>query len=195
MSEKDWIDITIGSINIIIIALTCIFIFRSNKIPLKAVQLGRILNDEQNKDSAKRNLFLTLYALRGTPVNYDYVQGLNKIDIVFEDSPLVLAAWHTHYDSLHNKNLVDERTIWDLQRTNLLSAMAVQLGYSSIQQTDMLRSYRPEGHDRQQMRDIEFRAAHLAYFEKTIELYNLAIENTKNAALNKKEKDDKKQDG
>lgn len=187
MQTKDWVEVGLGLINIIIIGFTCFFIYRSNKVPIEAVRLGRKLNDEQNKDSAKRTLFLRLYALRGTPVHYEYVEGLNQIDIVFEDCQKVLDSWHIHYDSLHNKGLVDQKTVWDLQRTNFLSEMSVHLGYSRLRQTDTLRSYRPEGHDFLQMRDIEFRAAHLEYLKTAVELYTLAIENTKKASSDKEE--------
>lgn len=126
--------------------------------PKNAVSVGRKLNNEQQKDNAKRNLFLRLFALRGSPVHYDFVRGLNEIDVVFEDSPAVLAAWHKLYDSLQIPNQANEEKIWSLLRTDLLSAMAVSLGYNKIRQTDMIREYYPTGHlniekDEQDLKD------------------------------------------
>ena len=95
--------------------------------PMNAVRIGRRLNNEQQKDNAKRNLFLTLFSLRGSPVNYDFVKCLNQIDIVFEDCQPVLDSWHTYLTALGIK---DTENTWDLLRTNLLSAMAIHLGYT-----------------------------------------------------------------
>jgi hypothetical protein len=145
--------------------------------PLNAVKTGRQLNNDQQKDNAKRNLFLTLFALRGSPVHYDFVRGLNQIDVVFEDTPSVLDAWHTHYDSLQIKGQVNENQIWDLQRTNLLSAMAVSLGYNRIRQTDMLQNYYPEGHSNQFREDWELRFAAKEYLKKGGDLYEILIAN------------------
>lgn len=144
-----------------------------------AVRIGRQLNTEQQKDNAKRNLFLTLYALRGSPLNYDFVRGLNQIDIVFEDVPAVLDAWHIHYASLNIKGQINEIDTWNLQRVNLLSAMASHLGYERIRQTEMIRDYYPEGHETLMKGDIDFRLAALEYLKKGAELYSIAIDNQK----------------
>lgn len=138
--------------------------------PVNAVRIGRTLNNEQQKDNAKRSLFLLLFSLRGSPLHYDFVKGLNEIDIVFEDTPTVLEAWHHHYDSLQIDNQVNENQIWDLQRTEILSAMALSLGYNRIRQTDMIRSYYPKGHEYRDYKEIEIREAQLAYHKSMIDL-------------------------
>lgn len=138
--------------------------------PVNAVRIGRTLNNEEQKDNAKRNLFLTLFSLRGNPVHYDFVTGLNQIDIVFEDSPAVLNAWHIHYDSLNISNQVDEQRVWELQRTNLLSAMAQSLGYNQIRQTDMQQHYTPVGHGNRQKMEWEFREAELSFYKSNTEM-------------------------
>jgi len=143
--------------------------------PIKAVKVGRQLTDEQQKDNAKRNLFLLLFSLRGTPVHFDFVKGLNQIDIVFEDNQTVLDAWHIHYDSLQIKGQVNQEQIWDLQRANLLSAMAVCLGYKRIKQTDMIRSYYPEGHQYLSQYDNDFRVAVLKYLKSGHEVFETAL--------------------
>ena len=133
--------------------------------PVNAVKVGRELNTDQQKDNAKRSLFLTLYALRGTPLHYDFVRCLNQIDIVFEDNPTVLQAWRKHYDSLNTKGVVNPQDVWRLQRVEMLSAMAQVLGYSAISQADMSRDYYPEGHENQIRDSIEFQQAHLTYLK------------------------------
>lgn len=177
MTTKDYFEIIFGFTNIGILCVTAYFIYRSIYSPVDAVNVGRQLNNEQKKDDAKRNLFLTLFALRGSPVHYDFVRALNQIEIVFEDTPTVLDAWRTHYDSLQIKGQVNENQIWDIQRTNLLSAMAVSLGYNRIRQTDMLQNYYPEGHVNQMNEDVQFRQAALTFYKSSAALSHLLIQN------------------
>ena len=146
--------------------------------PIKAVKIGRELTDKQQKDNAKRNLFLLLFSLRGSPVHYDFVRGLNQIDVVFEDNQTVLDSWHLHYDSLQIKGQVNQDQIWSLQRANLLSVMAESLGYSRIRQTDMIRDYYPEGHQTLSQYDNDFREAVLTYLRAGSAAFELLIENT-----------------
>lgn len=155
-------QIVLSCLTILVLIVTVYYISHS---PINAIKIGRRLNNEKQKDNAKRNLFLTLFALRGSPVHYDFVRGLNEIDIVFENTPTVLTAWHKLYDSLQIKNQNNEDQIWELLRVELLSAMAVHLGYHQIRQTDMVREYYPEGHGHQRKLDMQFQAVQWAYFE------------------------------
>lgn len=177
MSKETW-DILVGIANVLILIITSYFMWRSLRSPIDAVKVGRALNNEQQKDNAKRNLFLTLFALRGSPVHIDYVRALNEIDVVFEDVPSVLEAWHIHYDSLQIKGQINENQIWDLQRTNLLSEMALHLGYNRIRQTDMIRSYYPQGHENQTKWDFELRFAAQNYFELGRTVFQEMLNNT-----------------
>ncbi len=167
MTFFEKIQTAFGCVNIIILIGTGYFIFRSLKSPIDAVKVGRELNKEQEKDNAKRNLFLLLFSLRGNPLHYDFVRGLNQIDVVFEDTPEVLAAWHAHYDSLHLQGQVDVTTTWNVQRTNLLSAMAVSLGYNRIRQTDMLVNYTPVGHNDQQEFEWNLQQAQMTFYKSS----------------------------
>ena len=176
MTTKDYLEIGIGVVNVLILIVTGYFMYRSLYSPLDAVTIGRQLNNEQQKDTAKRNLFLTLFSLRGSPVHYDFVTGLNQIDIVFEDCPDVLTAWRTHYDSLNTTGLVDENKIWDLQRTNLLSAMAVSLSYNGIRQTDMLKHYTPIGHNNRESQLMNIEIAQLAFYKSNAALNERLME-------------------
>lgn len=168
-------EIIFGIVNCLILIVTGYFIYRSLYSPVDAVRVGRNLNIEQQKDNAKRNLFLTLFSLRGSPLSFDFVRALNQIDIVFEDTQPVLDAWHIHFDSLQIKGIVNETEVWNLQRTNLLSAMAVSLGYNRIRETDMMKNYYPEGHNNQIKMEMDFREAEFVYLMSGAALHEMVI--------------------
>ncbi len=177
---KDYFNIAFLFINA---AILCATIYVIRKSPSDAIKIGRQLNDAKNKDDAKRELFLTLFSLRGSPLHYDYVRCLNQIDVVFEDTQTVLVAWHTHYDSLQIKGQANEFHIWELQRTNLLSAMAVSLNYKSIRQTDMLKNYYPEGHENQNISNWEFRYDRQEFYKSAKDLNKLLLDIYSNGGL------------
>lgn len=176
MTTKEKLEIIFAVTNVLILCVNSYFIYRALYSPIDAVKIGRQLNDEQQKDNEKRRLFLILFSLRGSPISYEFVRALNQIDIVFEDTQDVLDAWHTHYDSLQRKEQVNAERNWDIQRTNLLSAMAVSLGYSRIRQTDMLQNYYPEGHANEANNDFEMRQAALTYYKNNAALSALLIQ-------------------
>lgn len=168
-SAKDLAFVILAIINIIILYFN---IEAIKKSPTDAVKVGRDLNTEQQKDNAKRYLFLTLFSLRGDPLNYEFVKGLNQIEIVFEDENKVLVAWKVLRDSLNSK-LVNPDKTWALLRTNLLSDMAISLGYNQINQTDFLENYYPEGHHSQLQIESEFLADQHNYYKTASKLNQL----------------------
>lgn len=170
---KDNMEIIYWVISLCILVATVYYIATG---PKNAVSVGRRLNNEQQKDNAKRNLFLTLFALRGSPVHYDFVRGLNEIDIVFEDTPAVLTAWHNLYDSLQIPNQVNENQVWNLLRVELLSVMAVSLGYNRIRPTDMIREYYPTGHLNKEKSDWELRQLAGEYLRNGKELHDVLLD-------------------
>lgn len=182
MSTKDCLEIIYWIVSLGILITNVYFIANG---PRNAISIGRKLNIEQQKDDAKRELFLTLFSLRGSPLHYDFVRALNEIDVVFEDTPSVLQAWHTYYDSLHIKGRVNEDQEWELQRVTLLSAMAQSLGYQSIRETDMIRQYYPEGHGNQLQSDLETHQDWKTYLKKNIEFLTIMINLQKNNRLPK----------
>ncbi|MHC5310781.1 DUF6680 family protein [Myroides sp. LJL116] len=117
MTTKDSLEIIYWIISLGILSFTVYWIAIS---PLKAVQIGRKLDNEQNKYNAKLELFLTLFSLRGNPTSYEFVNGLNQIDIVFQDNDRVLIAWEKLYGSLDNPGQNNALQTWDLLRTELL---------------------------------------------------------------------------
>lgn len=180
-NSKDYFEILFWVINAVILGLT-VYVIR--KSPTDAVKIGRELNDTQQKDDAKRNLFFTLFSYRGSPVHQHFVDGLNRIDIVFFDTPKVTEAWHNYYDSLHREGLVDEGKIWRLLRIELLSQMAQSLGYGDLKQMNFEQHYYPKGHGYQDQEAWEFRFHHLEYlktgksaFESQIEWYESFLKN------------------
>jgi hypothetical protein len=188
MTTKEYFEVSFGLINLGILCVTAYFIYRSISSPVKAVKIGRELDSQQQKDNTKRNLFLLLFSLRATPVHYDFVRGLNQIDIVYEDTPSVLAAWHTLFDSLENPGQVNAPQTWERLRVNLFSTMAVSLGYSRVQQTDMIRTYSPVSHGDQIQYDIDFREAVLTYLRSGSAAFQLLVENTPKREPDKIEK-------
>jgi hypothetical protein len=171
-SLKDKFEIAFWIVSLLILIVTALAVYFA---PLKAVEIGRKLNDQQNQLNAKSELFLTLYSLRGNPTSYKFVDSLNKIDVVFQDNLQVLNAWQTLYDSLNNRGLVEPHKTWDLNRTNLLSEMAVVLGYQKLKQTDIQKNYSPQAHDDQKFEDWNQRQAAKEFFESGTALYKMHI--------------------
>ncbi len=148
-------------------------IYYIRKSPIEAVIKGGSLTNEQEKDRAKRNLFLLLFSLRGSPLHYDFVGGLNKIDVVFQDTTKVLLAWRTLYDSYGNKTQANAEKNWELLRVELLSEMALHLGYGDLKQVNIQRFYYPEGHENQYQSDSEYRKLKINLYQSGIEVNRL----------------------
>jgi hypothetical protein len=171
MCVKDILEIIYWAISLGILCATVYYISHS---PVNAVRIGRQLNNEQQQDNTKRNLFLTLFSYRGSPLNQHFVTGLNQIDIVFHDVPLVLTAWHNHLRDLNTKHS-NPIEAWERSRTELLSAMAVNLGYGQLNQVDIMLHYYPQGYDDQNKYDAANQQNWKNYLESTIEMNCLLI--------------------
>lgn len=107
--------------------------------PILAVWAADIRAARKAKTDQKMRLFHTLYANRkANPLPYSVMQAMNSIDLVFHDTPEVLAAWHAYYSST-TPVLSDEavRHSW----LNLLSALAKHLDYPNLSQTDADKFY------------------------------------------------------
>ena len=88
-------------------------------------------------------LFLTLMADRkSTPITKDWVDALNTIDVVFQDCKKVRQAWREYLDSLNEKSPHFESS--NSFRLDLLSEMAIALGYKNLKQTEIDRFYSPK---------------------------------------------------
>ncbi len=174
--SKETFDTILGIVNILILCITAYFMYRSLRSPIDAVKVGRQLNNEEQKDNTKRELFLTLFALRGNPIHFDFVTGLNEIDVVFEDNPAVLSAWHKHFRDLHDKGLTDPLKMWEVGRIELLSVMATSLGYNALKQTEIMQHYYPEGHNTQWQDSMDLQEANLIYLKSGVAFHEAVLE-------------------
>lgn len=172
MSTKDIFEVGYWIVSLIILGITVYWIKIS---PIKAVETGRKLDEEKNKYDSKKELFLTLFSLRGNPTNYHFVNGLNQIDIVFQDEEKVLIAWEKLYESLNNINLANPPQTWELLRTELLSEMAQSLGYKKLKQTSIQRNYSPQAHADQDFENWNQKQAAKDFFESGTKLYKMHI--------------------
>jgi len=112
-------------------------------IPFIIWGLGAFFQDRKSKKDAKMNLFLKLMATRkATPISKEWVDSLNQIDVVFQDSKKVRSAWRQFYDALHPRSAhFDSQNSF---RLDLLSEMANDLGYKDLKQTEIDRYYSPQ---------------------------------------------------
>jgi len=172
MGTKDYFEILYWGISLAILVFTVYWIAVS---PIKAVEIGRRLDNEQNKHKAKSDLFLTLFSLRGSPTHHNYVSSLNQIDIVFEDSHEVLTAWGKLYESLNNPTQNNVHLTWDLLRTELLSEMAQHLGYQKLKQTAIQRNYIPIAHRESEQNYYNQNNSMKEYFESGTKMHNLLV--------------------
>lgn len=177
---KDWINFVFLFINA---GILCATIYVIRKSPTDAVKIGRQLNEAQLKDEAKIDLFFTLFSYRGSPVHRHFVDALNRIDIVFYDTPNVLSAWHRLFESLNQTNLVNQEETWRILRTELLSQISISLGYKDLKQYDIEKHYFPEGHGHQQSQDMEFRYDQHEYYKASKALNQLLYDFYSNGGL------------
>lgn len=111
-------------------------------IPLITWFGGVKYQDRKAKNDAKRKLFFTLMANRKlTYIPKEKVDALNLIDVVFQDDKKVRLAWKEYLASL-NPNSPDFANNNSLA-LDLLSEMAISLGYKELKQTEIDRSYEP----------------------------------------------------
>lgn len=172
MTYKDYLEMVFWLLSLITLIVTIYWIAIS---PIKAVETGRKLDNEQNKYNAKRDLFLTLFSHRGNPTHYDFVNGLNQIDIVFQDEEKVLTAWEKLFESLGNGSQSNAVQTWDLLRTDLLSEMAQSLGYQKLKQTSIQRNYLPQAHINQSDENWNHQQVAKSYFESGTKMHEIWI--------------------
>ena|ERR1700733_4099116 len=96
-----------------------------------------------SKREAKQKLFLDLMSHRKSwPPRQEWVNALNLIDVVYQDSPTIIQYWHTLYQVIVTKPWNNER--YTHAYLDLLSAMAKEVGYKGLTQTDIDKFYSPE---------------------------------------------------
>lgn len=112
-------------------------------IPIIVWVLGIHYQDRKAKNDAKLNVFLTLMANRkSAPITKEWVDSLNVIDVVFQDDKKVREAWKAYHDSLNNKS--PHFASNNSYMLDLLSEMALSLGYKDLKQTEIDSFYSPQ---------------------------------------------------
>jgi hypothetical protein len=90
---------------------------------------------------------------KAIPIPQEWAQGLNLVDVVYANRPKVVAKYHALY-TLPDSPPVDPTKLQH-SRMELLSEMAMSLGYKGLQQTDIDKFYLPQGHTDQAGRQLE----------------------------------------
>jgi hypothetical protein len=113
--------------------------------PIIAVLITLWYQKYKEKQNTKHRVFLTLMAHRkSSPPSFALVEVLNTLDVVFADRTEVIHLWHEYYDLLYTKP--PNFQLMGHKYLELLSAIAVDLGYKNLQQTDIDKFYIPQGH-------------------------------------------------
>ncbi|MDE2157084.1 MAG: hypothetical protein KGJ32_14535 [Xanthomonadaceae bacterium] len=133
--------------------------------PILAVQAQKAVERVQERRRRKSWVFHQLMATRASRLSPDHVQALNMIDLAFygrrdfgkhratRTEIAVTDAWHEYLDHLSTKS---EDGTWvarsDELFTNLLSAMAKDVGYSFDRVQLKKGAYSPIAHGEQEQR-------------------------------------------
>ncbi len=132
--------------------------------PLSGVLFTFWFQSRKDKIEAKRRLFFSLMSDRkGLTVSYELAKSVNTIDVVFSNNAKVKGLWHKYYALLAQPPGEERTHTW----IELLEAMAKDLSYSSLSQTDLDKFYVPQGH----VDDLEFQ-------RKSAEQWLRVLENT-----------------
>ena len=111
--------------------------------PLVGVIFTFWFQSRKDRAAEKHRLFLTLMGDRkGLLISQGMAQSLNTIDVVFSDNIIVVALWHRYYALLSQPPGEERNHTW----LELLTAMAADLRYSNLKQTDLDKFYIPQGH-------------------------------------------------
>ena len=130
---EDSIQLLIGIGQILAVAI----------IPIVIWFGGIKYQNRKAKRYAQLKLFLKLLDnINATPITKEWVDALNTIDVVFQDNNSVRHAWREYYDSLNVQSPHFQQNNAFL--LDLLSEMAVALGYKNLKQTEIDRFYSPK---------------------------------------------------
>jgi hypothetical protein len=111
--------------------------------PLTGVIFTYWFQSRKDKSAEKHRLFVTLMGERKhLAFSQDMVKALNTIDVVFSNNPVVVDLWHRYYALLSQAPGQERDHTW----LELLTAMATDLGYPRLRQTDLDKFYVPQGH-------------------------------------------------
>ena len=116
--------------------------------PIAAVVITLWWQQRKEKRDGKIKLFMALLAYRKSyPVSAEWAKGLNLIDAVFPASAKILELWHQYYDMLMVQHPDQAQQISQNHKyIELMSAMAAELGFCKLQQTEIDKFYIPQAH-------------------------------------------------
>ena len=110
--------------------------------PVVAVAITLFYQRFKEKRDIKHRAFLLLMAHRKSiPPNYSMVEALNTLDVVFSTNRAIVDLWHKYYMLLAQRPSQERDHTW----LELLSAIARDLRYPTVKQTDLDKFYVPQG--------------------------------------------------
>lgn len=111
--------------------------------PLAGVIFTFWFQSRKDRTAEKHRLFLTLMGNRKAwVISQEMAQALNTIDVVFSNNQVVVSLWHRYYALLSQAPGEERNHTW----LELLTAMAADLRYSNLKQTDLDKFYTPQSH-------------------------------------------------
>lgn len=121
----------VGVFSLVVSTITIFAIYYG---PIAALKIQRKLDDERESRNRKQWIFKTLMTYRATPLNMNFVQALNLIDVEFvadnDAEQAIRDAWKELLDHFNNYNQVQNPIEKSVELTAvLLSAMGKSLGY------------------------------------------------------------------
>ena len=110
--------------------------------PIAAVIITLFYQRYKEKRDIKYKAFLLLMAHRKSiPPNAAMVEILNTLDVVFADNQKVVSLWHKYYALLAQPPSEERNHTW----LELLTAIAKDLRYPTLEQVDLDKFYVPQG--------------------------------------------------
>lgn len=146
--------------------------------PILAVQAQKSVETFREKRSRKIRLFETLMATRAARISPEHVRALNMIDLIFygertfgfhrrsSKEQTIIDAWKEYLDHLNNKLDDEQIQLWVAQGdeifTNLLYAIAQDIGYKFDRVQLKRGAYTPIAHGELEAEQSELRKATLS---------------------------------
>lgn len=130
--------------------------------PLTGVVFTFWFQSRKDRSAEKHKLFITLMGERkGIGISREMANALNTIDVVFSDNSIVVELWHKYYALLSQPPGQERQHTW----LELLTAMASDLRYLNLKQTDLDKFYIPQGH----VDDAEFQRKVATQWSRVLE--------------------------
>ena len=147
--------------------------------PIIAVIVTLWYSKRQEKRKEKMDLFMTLLANRKTyPIPVEFANSLNTIDVVFHNSEKVVIAWKNLFSEYHNDPFIV--SVADRKLLDLLDAMAKDLGFMDIRQTDFDSFYAPRLFENQRQYQEEVNTELLRVLKSSVSFGYISQVNQKN---------------